>query len=236
MTMPHSHWLWLVGAVFLFVVSLRDSIRRLVSRRSAIERFLPPQPTEIRNERKRRAFAGIKDPNEPNILCRILDAVTGPSVNAPSADYGQLLKAMISPEVEIVFKLRLMNQGDSPVTFAPTAWKIELTNGVGKSLSVGYGQFIGEMFFCKHTTSLFEQGKKERFDKDLITELSKIPMDANVPVEGWARFTISGLSSFHIFGATIKMTAVTDRNQKWTGFLKPPGTWLNPAQFSFRAD
>ena len=92
------------------------------------------------------------------------------------------------------------------------------------------------MYFSKPAAYLTGQRKKERFDKDIITELSKIPMDVNVPVEGWARFTIPGLSLFHVFGATIKMTAVTDGDRKCWGLLQPPGKWLSPAEFSYQAD
>jgi len=93
----------------------------------------------------------------------------------------------------------------------------------GKHLATGNSQILGDMYFSKPAAYLTGQRKKERFDKDIITELSKIPMDVNVPVEGWARFTIPGLSLFHVFGATIKMTAVTDGDRKCWGLLQPPG-------------
>jgi hypothetical protein len=143
---------------------------------------------------------------------------------------------MISPEIEMFLRLRLVNQEEPPITFTTSGWKLELTDGTGERLATGYGQIMGEMFFSKHTAHAFEQRKKERFDKDINTELSKIPMDPNVPVEGWARFTISGLMLFHAFGATIKMTAVTDRNHKWCGLLKLPGKWLTLADFSYQAN
>jgi hypothetical protein len=236
MTIPHPHWLWLVGAFLLFGMSLRDSIRGLLRRGSVVANPLSSPQSKISNEAKKRAFTGLPSSDSPKILCRIIDAVAGPSRYAPTADVTQILKALMAPEVEIIFRLRLMNQEAPPTTFAPTAWTIELTDGEGKHLAAGYGQPVGEMFFPKHTSYGFEQKKKERFDRDIITELSKIPMDVNVPIEGWSRFTVSGLSLFHAFGATIKMTAVTDTGRKWCGFLQSPGKWLSPAEFSLRPD
>jgi hypothetical protein len=194
-----------------------------------------PVPPSL-NELKRKAFIGSSTSSGPQILCRVVDAITGTSVPGPGADIGKYLQAMTLSEIEIFLRLRLVNQEEPPITFMASGWIIELTDGAGEYLATGKGQTIGDMFFSKQPPYFGAQRKKERFDKDIITEVSKIPMDVNVPVEGWARFAVSGLTLFHAFGATIKMTAETDGGRKWCGLLKPPGKWLIPAEFSYQAD
>ena len=113
------------------------------------------------------------------------------------------------PSIEIIFRvrLRLMKEQEPSITLKSTDWKIELRDGCGEYLATGYGQspISEDMVFDRKQTGIHSPVKKENFDKDIIAELAKVPMDVGLAVEGWARFTVSGLMLFHAFGATIKI-------------------------------
>jgi hypothetical protein len=176
-------------------------------------------------------------PPTQKLKFRVTDAIAGAAPYVPTGDAFELYRAALSsPVLEIILRLRLVNQGEPPMTLLNTHWKLELTDGSDKHIATGYGQtLLDHVVFERYTAYYDPNKKKERFHKDVITEVSRVPLDINVPVEGWARFTVEGIDVFHAFGATLKISAKDDSDHVWTHTEKP-GKWLTPVRFCFQPD
>jgi len=192
-----------------------------------------------------RYFRGPRAVNPPpptapptqKLKFRVTDAIAGAAPYVPTGDaFERYRAALSSPVLEIILRLRLVNREEPPMTLRNTQWKLEMTDGSDKPIATGYGQtLLDHVVFERYTAYYDPNKKKEHFDKDVITEASRVPLDANVPVEGWARFTVEGIDVFHAFGATLKISAKDDSDNVWTHTEKP-GKWLAPVRFCFKSD
>ena len=219
-----------IGFGFASILNYRILHKQAFSDVQAIPRT--KQPT-LPNKEVSSAPPPAGSPELPGKLtCRVMDAVAGTSPFG-SIDPVARMRAMFSYEIQIAIRLRLLNQTGPPITFLPGQWQIELREiESGKRIGGGYGQTIRDDLVFDRLTP--PATKPERFDKDLTVYLSRNPMDAGVPVEGWVWFWISGLMLYHAFGAKITVTAKDDDDSEWK-FMDDwlPGKRLIPVQFSF---